>query len=125
MAMLNKAGDSQYTHYSNQDLEALLSRPGTSEEQKKQVRAELTRRLRDDLLRSAQEAEVSKRKQRRKRAWKVSKLFILLVIVLLCAISVLCILLFVPPDLFPWNSNATSLLPSGALASFGIPPVLG
>ncbi len=97
---MTDAADPQLSPYSNRDLEIFLSDPRLSEAQKNQVRQELTRRMRDDLIRSAQNVDHLPRQQRRKRAWKIGRLSILLILLALCILSALCVLLYTRPDLF-------------------------
>ncbi len=93
------AMDPQLSRYSNRDLEALLADPRLSEAQKNQVRQELTRRMRDDLIRHAQNVDEIPKQERRQQAWKMGKLSLLLIVLLLCLLSTLCVILFARPDL--------------------------
>ncbi len=97
--MMTGAIDPQLSRYSNRDLEVLLADPKLSEAQKNQVRQELTRRMRDDLIRHAQNVDEIPKQERRKQAWKMGKLSLLLIIVLLCILSTLCVILLARPDL--------------------------
>ncbi len=91
-----------FAEYNNTQLEALLHRQDLSPAQKEQVRKELTRRMRDDLLKTAQNVADSKRRQeRRGKAWKTSRLVLILVLVGLCAISALCLYVLAPPEWLP------------------------
>ncbi len=100
--MNTKPSSPPFTEYNNVQLEALLHRPDLSPAEKEQVRKELTRRLRDDLLRTAQNVTDSKRRQeRRGRVWKTSRLALILVVIVLCAITALCLYLLAPPDWRP------------------------
>lgn len=91
-----------YAEYNNAQLEALLHKADLSPVEKEQARKELTRRLRDDLLRTAQNVTDSKRRQeRRGRVWKTSRLFLILVVIVLCVSSALCLYVLAPPDWLP------------------------
>jgi hypothetical protein len=91
-----------FAQYNNTQLEALLHRSDLSPAQKEQVRKELTRRLRDDLLKTAQNVTDSKRRKKRVgRVWKTSRLFLILIVVVLCASSLLCLYVLAPSDWLP------------------------
>jgi len=86
-----------FANYDNAQLEALLHKPGLGPAEKERARAELTRRLRDDLLKTAQNVSDSKRRhQRRGRVRKVGRRILLLLLVLLCALSALCLYILAP-----------------------------
>ncbi len=107
--MMTGAIDPQLSRYSNRELEAFLADPRISEAQKNQVRQELTRRMRDDLIKSAQNVDNTQVQQRRKQAWKIGRLWIVLILLLLCALSALCVLLVAQPD---WFRRLFSLAPA-------------
>jgi hypothetical protein len=91
-----------FAEYNNAQLEALLHKPDLSPTEKEQVRKELTRRLRDDLLKTAQNVTDSNRRQKRRgRVWKTSRLMLILVVIVLCASSALCLYVLAPPDWLP------------------------
>ncbi len=96
---MTEAVDPQLSRYSNRDLEAFLADPRLSEAQKNQVRQELTRRMRDDLIKSAQNVDTTHKVERRKRAWKLGRLYIVLIILVICALSTLCVVQIARPDL--------------------------
>jgi cytochrome c-type biogenesis protein CcmH/NrfG len=97
--MEKKPSPPPYAEYNNTQLEALLTKPALSPEEKEQVRKELTRRLRDDLLKTAQNVTDSKRRQNRiGRAWKTSRLVLILIVIVLCVSLVLCLFVLAPPD---------------------------
>ena len=97
-----KPSSPPFAGYNNAQLEALLHKPDLSPAEKEQARQELTRRLRDDLLKTAQNVADSRRRQeRRGRAVKTSRLILILVLILLCAGSALCLYLLAPPDWLP------------------------
>ena len=97
-----KPSSPPFAEYNNTQLEALLHRSDLSQAEKEQVRKELTRRLRDALLKTAQNVTDSKRRQEhRGRAWKISRLVLILVMIGLCASSGLCLYLLAPPDWLP------------------------
>jgi len=94
-----KPSSPPFAEYNNAQLEALLHKPNLSPAEKEQVRKEFTRRLRDDLLKTAQNVTDSKRRQKRRgRVWKTSRLFLILVVIVLCASSALCLYVLAPPD---------------------------
>ena len=69
---------------------------------------ELTRRLRDDLLKTAQNVTDSKRRQQRRgRIWKTSRWILILLVIALCAISSLCLYIVAPPD---WLQRLTQFI---------------
>ncbi len=104
--------DPQLARYSNQELEAFLANPRMTEAQKTLVRQELTRRMRDDLLKSAQGVVNTKVVERRKQAWKMGRLSFLIVLLLLCVVTALCALFFTQPDLFHRIFGNAAALPS-------------
>jgi len=88
--------------YNNAQLEALLHKPDLSPAEKEQARKELTRRLRDDLLKTAQNVTDSNRRQKsRGQVWKTSRLIMILIVIVLCASSALCLYVVAPPDWLP------------------------
>ena len=100
--MDSKTSSPPFAEYNNAQLEALLHKPDLSPTEKEQARKELTRRLRDDLLRTAQNVTDSKRRQKRVgRVWKTSRLMLILVVIVLCASSALCLYVLAPPDWLP------------------------
>ncbi len=100
--MDQKPSSPPFAEYNNAQLEALLHKPDLNPAEKEQARKELTRRLRDDLLKTAQNVADSKRRQKRRgQVWKTSRLVLILVLILLCAISALCLYLIAPPDWLP------------------------
>lgn len=91
----------------NAQLEVLLHKPDLNPAEKEQVRRELTRRLRDDLLKTAQNVTDSRRRQeRRGRVWKISRLVLILVVIALCASSALCLYVLEPN----WLPRLTQLI---------------
>lgn len=95
--MDTKPASLPFSEYNNDQLEALLYSPDLSQEQKEQVRKELTRRLRDDLLKTAQNVTDSRRRQKRLgRVRKISRLTLILIAVMLCAFSALCLYVLAP-----------------------------
>jgi hypothetical protein len=97
-----KPSSPPFAEYSNTQLEALLHKPDLSPAEKEQARKELTRRLRDDLLKTAQNvADSKRRKERRGRVWKTSRLALILVVIVLCASSAVCLYVLAPPDWLP------------------------
>jgi hypothetical protein len=97
-----KPSSPPFAEYNNAQLEALLHKPDLKPAEKEQARKELTRRLRDDLLKTAQNVTDSNRRQkRRRRVWKTSRLVLILVLIVLCAISALCLYVFAPPGWLP------------------------
>ncbi len=97
-----KPSSPPFAEYNNAQLEALLHKPDLSPAEKEQARKELTRRLRDDLLKTAQNVPDSRRRQeRRGRVWKTSRLVMILFVIVLCAISALCLYFLVRPDWLP------------------------
>lgn len=106
--MAPKPSSPDFAEYNNAELEALLHNPSISPVEKEQARKELTRRLRDDLLKTAQNVTDSRRRlERRGRVKKTSRLFLILVVIVLCAISALCLYLLAPPD---WLSRLTQYI---------------
>lgn len=100
--MDTKPSSPPFAEYNNAQLESLLHRPDLSPAEKEQARNELTRRLRDDLLKTAQNVTDSRRRQeRRGRVWKNSRLALILFVIVLCAISALCLYFLVRPDWLP------------------------
>lgn len=88
-----------FAEYNNAQLEALLHRPDFSPAEKERARKELTRRLRDDLLKTAQNVTDSSRRQKsRGRVRKTSRLITILIVIVLCASSALCLYLVAPPE---------------------------
>jgi hypothetical protein len=116
---MTDGADPQLARYSNKELENWLSSPNLNEAQRAQVRQELTRRLRDDLLRSAQGAIANKNIERRKRAWKMGRWGFLIIIALICFASLLCVLFFTQPELFHriFGSTQAFLLSGWSLQS--------
>jgi Flp pilus assembly protein TadB len=107
-AMNPKPPTQPFAEYNNAQLESLLHRPDLSEAEKAQARKELTRRLRDDLLKTAQNVTDSKRRQeRRGRVWKTSRLVLILILIVLCAASALCLYVLAPPD---WLQRLTQFI---------------
>lgn len=103
-----KPSSPPFTEYNNAQLEALLHKPDLSPIEKEQVRKELTHRLRDDLLKTAQNVTDSKRRQQRRgRIWRNSRLILILVVIMLCAISSLCLYVVAPPD---WLHRLTQFI---------------
>jgi hypothetical protein len=103
-----KSSPPPFAQYNNMQLEALLYTPDLSLAEKEQVRKELTRRMRDDLLKTAQNVTDSKRRQERTgRVWKTSRLALILVIILLCTSSALCLYVLAPND---WLSRLTQFI---------------
>ncbi len=102
--------DPQLSRYSNRDLEAFLADPNASEAQKDQARQELTRRMRDELIRSAQSAGDHPLQPRRRRARRLGRLAILLIVLLICALSVLCVVSVPQMDWFKQLFGFISLL---------------
>lgn len=98
--MDSKPSSPTFSEFNNTQLEALLHKPDLSPAQKEQVRRELTRRLRDDLLRNAQNVTDSMHRQKRRRwVWKTSRLALILVVIMLCALSSVCLYVLAPPEL--------------------------
>ncbi len=94
-----KPSSPPFSEYNNAQLEAMLHKPELSPAEKDRVRKELTRRLRDDLLKTAQNVTDSNRwKKRRGRVWKTSRLFLTLVVIVLCGSSALCLYVLAPPE---------------------------
>jgi hypothetical protein len=103
-----KPSSPPFAEYNNVQLEALLHKPDLSPVEKEQARKELTRRLRDDLLKTAQNVTDSKRRQKRRgRVWKTSRLVLILVVIMLCASSALCLYVLAPPE---WLSRLTEFI---------------
>ncbi len=103
-----KPSSPPFAEYNNAQLEALLHKPDLSQAEKEQARKELTRRLRDDLLRKAQNVTDSQRRQQRRgRIWKTSRLVVILVVIVLCAISALCLYVMAPPE---WLHRLTQFI---------------
>jgi Flp pilus assembly protein TadB len=103
-----KPSSPPFAEYNNAQLEALLHKPDLSPAEKEQARKELTRRLRDDLLKTAQNVTDSRRRQeRRGRAWKTSRLVLILIVIMLCAVSALCLYALAPPD---WLQRLTQFI---------------
>ncbi len=97
-----KPSSPPFAEYNNAQLEALLHKPDLSPAEKEQARKELTRRLRDDLLKTAQNVTDSNRRQKRRgRVRKSSRLILILVVIVLCAISALCLYILARPDWLP------------------------
>jgi hypothetical protein len=102
MMMDPKPSSPAFAQLNNTQLEALLHKPDLSADEKEQVRKELTRRLRDDLLKTAQNVTDSKRRQdRHGRVWKTSRLVVILVVIVICAISASCLYVLAPSDWLP------------------------
>ena len=103
-----KPGTPPFAEYNNAQLEALLHKPDLSPAEKERARKELTRRLRDDLLKTAQNVTDSTRRQKRRgRVWKTGRLVLILVVIMLCASAALCLYVLAPPD---WLSRLTELI---------------
>lgn len=103
-----KPSSPPYSEYSNAQLEEMLNNPDLSQAEKDQVRNELTRRLRDDLLKAAQNVADSRRRQKRRgRILKTSRLFLILVVLALCGSAALCVYVLAPPD---WLPNLTQFI---------------
>ena len=67
-----------------------------------------TKRLRDDLLKTAQNAADSRhRQERRGRVRKTSRLVLILIVIGLCLISALCLYVLAPPE---WLARLTQLI---------------
>lgn len=97
-----------FAEYNNTQLEALLHKPDLSPTEKEQARKELTRRLRDDLLKTAQNVTDSRRRQeRRGRLRKTSRLVLILIVILFCVSSALCLYVLAPPE---WLSRLTQFI---------------
>jgi hypothetical protein len=97
-----------FAEYNNVQLEALLHKPDLSPAEKERARMELTRRLRDDLLKTAQNVTDSKRRQEhRGRVWKTSRWILILVLIMMCALSALCLYVLAPPD---WLTRLTEAI---------------
>jgi cytochrome c-type biogenesis protein CcmH/NrfG len=107
--MMNpKPSSPSFAEYNNAQLETLLHKPDLSPVEKEQARKELTRRLRDDLLRTAQNVTDSKRRQKRiGRVWKTSRLMLILVVIVLCVSSALCLYVLAPTD---WLARLTEFI---------------
>lgn len=106
--MDQKPSSPPFAEYNNTQLEALLHKPDLSPAEQEQARKELTRRLRDDLLKTAQNVSDSKRRQKRRgRVWKTSRLVLILVVIILCVSSALCLYVLAPPE---WTQRLTQLL---------------
>jgi hypothetical protein len=92
-----KPGAPPFAEYNNAQLEALLHKPDISPAEKERARKELTRRLRDDLLKTAQNVTDSKRRQEhRGRVWKTSRRILVLILIMLCILSALCLYVLAP-----------------------------
>ncbi len=97
-----KPASPPFSEYSNTQLEALLHKPDLSPAEKEQARKELTRRMRDDLLKTAQNVTDSKHRQKRRgKVLKTSRLFLILVVIMLCGSTVLCLYVLAPPEWLP------------------------
>jgi hypothetical protein len=100
-----KTSPPPFAEYNNAQLEALLHKPDLSPAEKERARKELTHRLRDDLLKTAQNATDSKRRQEhRGRVWKTSRWILILILIIVCAFSALCLYVLAPPD---WLTRLT------------------
>ena len=100
--MDSKSSPPPFAQYNNAQLEALLHKPDISPAEQEQVRKELTRRLREDLLKTAQNVTDSKRRQKRiGRVWKTSRLLLILVVIVLCVSAALCLYVLAPPEWLP------------------------
>jgi hypothetical protein len=94
-----KPGTPPFAEYNNAQLESLLHKPDLSPAEKEQARLELTRRLRDDLLKTAQNVTDSKhRQEHRGRVRKTGRWILILVLIMMCALSALCLYVLAPPD---------------------------
>lgn len=103
-----KPASSPFSEYTNAQLEAMLHKPELSAVEKERVRSELTRRLRDDLLKTAQNVTDSKRRQERQgQVLKTSRLLLLIIVAVLCISSILCLYVLAPDD---WLPRLTELL---------------
>lgn len=103
-----KPSSPPFSEFNNAQLEALLHKPDLSPAEQEQVRNELTRRLRDDLLRTAQNVADSKRRQKRRGlVLKTSRLVMILIIVVLCLLSALCLYTLAPSD---WLARLTEFV---------------
>lgn len=113
--MDSKPSSPPFSEYNNAQLEALLHSPDLSQAEKEQARKELTRRLRDDLLKTAQNVTDSRRRQKRLgRVRKTSRLALLLIAIMLCALSALCLYVLAPewlPRLSQFFQPLLDLLP--------------
>jgi hypothetical protein len=113
--MDTKPSSPPFAEYNNAQLEAMLHKPDLNLAEKEQVRKELTRRLRDDLLKAAQNVTDSKRRQEhRGRVWKNSRLVVILVVIVLCVTSTLCLYVLAPdwlPRLRQFIQPLLTLLP--------------
>ena len=96
--MSNSPADPRYANYNNDQLSALLARTDIEVAEKERMRKELTRRMRDDLLRSAAKADRIKTQERRGRVWRKGKVMLVLLLIVLCVAS-MCLLAFLRPDL--------------------------
>lgn len=97
-----KPASPPFAEYNNTELEALLHKPDLSPAEKEQARKELTRRLRDDLLKTAQNVTDSRHRQKRRgKVLKTSRLFLIMVVIVLCGSSALCLYVLAPPDWLP------------------------
>jgi hypothetical protein len=93
-----KPGAQPFAGYDNTQLEALLHKPDLDPAVKARARKELTRRLRDDLLKTAQNVTDSKvRQKRRGRVWKTSRWTVILVLIMVCILSGVCLYVLAPP----------------------------
>ncbi len=106
--MDTKPNPSPFAEYTDTQLEAMLHKPDLSPDMKERARKELTRRLRDDLLKTAQNVTDSKRRQkRRSRVWKTSRWIVILILIMLCALSALCLYVMVPHE---WITRLTEFI---------------
>jgi hypothetical protein len=97
--METKQGAPPFAEYNNAQLESLLHNPDISPAEKERARQELTRRLRDELLKTAQNVTDSKRRQQRRgKVKKTSRWVLLLVLLMMCAVSALCLYVLAPPE---------------------------
>jgi hypothetical protein len=103
-----KPGTPPFAEYNNAQLEALLHKSDLEPAEKERARKELTRRMRDDLLKTAQNVTDSKRRQKRRgRAWKTSRWILILVLIMVCALSALCLYVLAPPE---WLTRLTGFI---------------
>ena len=108
--MRNPGADPRYVQYNNDQLAELIAREDTNPTEKKRMREELTRRLRDDLIHSAQKVPARKSKERRRQSWRKGRLVGVLLLILLCVLAFLCVWAFLPNGLF---NNLRSLFVVG------------
>ncbi len=106
--MEQKPNPMPFAGYNNTQLEAMLHQPDLDPAVQERARKELTRRLRDDLLKTAQNVTDSKRRQeQRGRVWKTSRWLLILAVLMVCVLSVLCLFVLAPPS---WVTRLTEFL---------------